>query len=91
MKPDDDNDDTSRRTLTESSRTLTEEEVKAIREAVLERAPLSMMDTQKIVLENKSLREERDRLRSWLAVILEKLREDTGLHEAIREEDVKRS
>lgn len=55
----------------DGTRTLTPADLAAIRETIFERAPISLMDTQKIVLENKELRKERDKLANWISSLVD--------------------
>jgi len=66
--------------------TLTEADLEAIRKTIFERAPISFMDTQKIVIENKELRDERDRLRGWVSLLLEA--KDDHVHVPITDKGV---
>lgn len=69
----------SRATDEVGARTLTEADLTAIRDAVLDTVPISFMDTQKIVLENKQLKEESLRLKGWIALLVDKIKDETGL------------
>lgn len=68
--------------------TLTQADLDAIRRTIFETVPISFMDTQKIVVENKKLIAERDRLRGWVAMLVDKVKEDTGIFGALTEADV---
>lgn len=61
------------------ARTLTEADLTAIKEAVFKTVPINLMDTQKIVLENKQLKEESLRLKGWIALLVDKIKDETGL------------
>lgn len=71
-----------------TDRNLTPADVTAIREAIFEQAPITFMDTQKILIENKRLRDERDRLRGWVAMLVDKVKEDTGVFGALSDTDI---
>ena len=60
-------------------RTLTEADLTAIRQTVFESVPINLMDTQKIILENKELKNDVMRLRGWVALLVDKVKDDTGL------------
>lgn len=61
-----------------TDRTLTQADVTAIREAIFEQAPITFMDTQKIILENRALKAERIRLLGYVALLCDGIKEDTG-------------
>lgn len=71
--------------MADGQRTLSEDDVVAIREAIFEQAPIAFMDTQRIVIENKALRDERDRLRGWVSKLLEA--KDDHVHVPLTERD----
>ena len=78
-----DNDKTEHRSHVETDvigqRTLTEADLTAIRQTVFESVPINLMDTQKIILENKELKNDVMRLRGWVALLVDKVKDDTGL------------
>lgn len=67
----------------DGTHTLTEADLVAIRKTIFATAPIAFMDTQEIVLENGKLKAEVGRLRGWLSLLTDKLREDFQ----IRKED----
>ncbi len=56
---------------TRHTRTLTQADIEAIREAVFEKAPISLMDTQTILLENKKLKGEVAQLQHWYEELID--------------------
>lgn len=78
----------NRNEVFDGAHTLTEADLKAIRTEVFKTVPIEFMDTQKIVIENKRLRAERDRLRGWVAMLVDKVKEDTGIFGSLSVDDV---
>jgi hypothetical protein len=68
----------------DGNHTLTESDLEAIRKTIFEQAPIAFMDTQKVIIENKELRDERDRLRGWVSKLLDA--KDDHIHHDIRDE-----
>lgn len=63
----------------DGTHTLTEADLEAIRKTIFETVPISFMDTQEVVLENHKLKAEVGRLRGWLSLLTDKLKDDFSI------------